>query len=210
MKRIIVLMSLVLGVATGFWYYEQVTEYGYYPTPNDFVQTLLSVFRRQYVVLSNTVSWLINMAQGKQEDYASIAATTIAKFEGFSAHAYPDADGFSIGYGHFITEDDPYDASSVIDEATGYQLLLSDLGDRIACVNGAVKVDLTPNQRAALISLTYNIGCGAFQSSTLLKLLNAGDYDGAAAQFSVWRKSQGTILDALVSRRAQETELFNS
>lgn len=75
-------------------------------------------------------------------------------------------------------------------------------------VNDLVKVPLTQNQFDALVSLTYNIGTGAFEKSTLLKKLNVSDYQGAADQFTVWNKGGGKVLQGLVSRRAKERELF--
>ncbi|TCB80102.1 hypothetical protein E0H89_00230 [Acinetobacter sp. ANC 3781] len=61
-------------------------------------------------------------------------------------------------------------------------------------VNDLVKVPLTQNQFDSLVSLTYNIGTATFEKSTLLKKLNAGDYQGAAEQFTVWNKGGGKIL----------------
>ena len=75
-------------------------------------------------------------------------------------------------------------------------------------VSDLVKIPLTQNQFDALVSLTYNIGTGAFEKSTLLKKLNAGDYQGAADQFTVWNKGGGKVLQGLVNRRAKEKEVF--
>ena len=75
-------------------------------------------------------------------------------------------------------------------------------------VNDLVKVSLTQNQFDALVSLTYNIGTGAFEKCTLLKKLNVSDYQGAADQFTVWNKGGGKVLQGLVNRRAKERELF--
>jgi hypothetical protein len=47
-----------------------------------------------------------------------------------------------------------------------------------------VKVALTQGQYHALVSFTYNEGAGRLQSSTLLKILNAGNAAGAAAQLA--------------------------
>ena len=77
-------------------------------------------------------------------------------------------------------------------------------------VNDAITGVLTQNQFDALVSLTYNIGSGAFKNSTLLKKLNAGDYKGAANQFDVWVNAGGKRLQGLVNRRAKEKELFLS
>lgn len=76
-------------------------------------------------------------------------------------------------------------------------------------VANAVAVPLNQNQYDALVSLTYNIGNGAFQRSTLLRRLNAGDYAGAAEQFGVWARSGGADLPGLVARRAAERRLFD-
>lgn len=75
-------------------------------------------------------------------------------------------------------------------------------------VTAAVRVRLTPRMRAALNSLAYNIGASAFARSTLVRLLNAGDYAGAADQFGVWKRAGGKVMPGLVTRRARERELF--
>ena len=138
------------------------------------------------------------------------ATALIAGFEGFSAKAYQDADGWSIGYGHFITEDDPYDSNSHITAEEASKLLQQDLERYVSCVDSSVTVDLTDNQRAALYSLCYNIGCAGFQESSLLNLLNNGDLDGAANAFGLYVKSQGNTLSALVNRREAEKAVFLS
>jgi lysozyme len=63
-------------------------------------------------------------------------------------------------------------------------------------------------QYDALVSFTYNEGAGRLQSSTLLKVLNAGDYAGAAGQFGVWVCGGGVKLPGLVARREAEAALF--
>ncbi|RPI74763.1 MAG: lysozyme, partial [Desulfobacteraceae bacterium] len=67
---------------------------------------------------------------------------------------------------------------------------------------------LSQNQFDSLVSLVYNIGAGAFERSTLLRLLNQGDYTGAANQFCLWNKAGGKILPGLIKRRCEETLLF--
>ena len=75
-------------------------------------------------------------------------------------------------------------------------------------VNSAVTVPINQNQFDALVSLAYNIGTGAFKESTLLKKLNLGDYKAAAAQFAVWNRGGGKVMQGLVNRRAVERKLF--
>jgi len=76
------------------------------------------------------------------------------------------------------------------------------------CVGKFVRVPLTQNEFDALVSLTYNIGCSAFAGSTLLKLLNSSDYDGAAVQILRWDKQAGKPLAGLTRRRRAEKEMF--
>lgn len=71
-----------------------------------------------------------------------------------------------------------------------------------------VTVDLNQNEFDALVSLTYNIGLGAFQRSSVLRKLNAGDREGAAKAFHLWNKGGGRVLKGLVSRRQREAALF--
>lgn len=79
-----------------------------------------------------------------------------------------------------------------------------------SAVLSAVNVPLNQNQFDALVSFTENEGAAAFDRSTLLRLLNEGDYIGAASQFSSWVYQAGQILPGLVSRRKQEAALFNT
>lgn len=75
----------------------------------------------------------------------------------------------------------------------------------------AIKVDLTQNEFDALVSLCYNIGAGNFASSTLVKMLKAGNAKSEIAkQFLRWNKAAGKELDGLTRRRNAEAELFLS
>ena len=75
-------------------------------------------------------------------------------------------------------------------------------------MNKAVTAQLTQNEYDALCSLCFNIGCTAFGKSTLVRLLNQGDYDAASLQFRRWDKQQGTVLAGLTKRRFAEERLF--
>ena len=75
-----------------------------------------------------------------------------------------------------------------------------------------VTANLTPNQRAALTSLVFNVGRGSFKGSKALAALNAGDMDEFRKQaFSKekgWVKSGGKRMAGLVNRRKKEEDLF--
>lgn len=149
-----------------------------------------------------------------QTDPAAIAAQIIAQFEGFSAEAYADPPGqsvtYSIGYGHQIIAGDGFSTASTISKDDALALLQKDLAKYAACVKRAVTVPLAPQQLAALYSFCYNIGCGAFQKSTVVREINAGNFGNVATALALWNKSEGKINQALVRRRSDEAQLFNS
>jgi len=130
----------------------------------------------------------------------------IKSFEGLRLEAYmptPD-DVPTIGHGHTK-------GVTMGMTCTGLQAdqwLREDCAEAEECVNKFVRVPLAQNEFDALVSLTFNIGCGAFKGSTLLKLLNNADFDGASLQFLRWNKQAGKELAGLTRRRLAEKELF--
>lgn len=87
-------------------------------------------------------------------------------------------------------------------------LLIADLVPVIVAVGKLVKVPMSDEQTVATVSFVFNVGVGAFSRSTLLRKLNAGDYEGAAAEFERWVNAGGQRLPGLVVRRARESRLF--
>lgn len=131
----------------------------------------------------------------------------IQDFEGFSPDRYADSAGLpTIGYGHLIRPHEQIPERISQAYATG--LLRQDLNVAEACVNRLVQVDLTQAQYDALVSFTFNLGCGALSKSTLLKRLNAGDYHGAAREFLKWVYAGGRKIEGLVNRRVAERAMF--
>lgn len=134
--------------------------------------------------------------------------------EGFASHAYADGKSalgtqlYSIGYGHQIVSGDGLTPQSILTPEQAEFLLQQDIVARERAIMKSVRVPLKQNQFDALASLAFNIGIAAFQSSTLVKKLNAGDYKGALAEFVVWNKSGGKVNSALVARRKREADLF--
>ncbi|ARS54313.1 lysozyme [Kushneria konosiri] len=125
--------------------------------------------------------------------------------EGLELTAYRDSVGVpTIGYGHTLN----VKMGDVITASRAESLLQSDLRRFEAAVNRMVVVEINQNQFDALVSLCFNVGNAAIKSSTLLRLLNAGDYLGAADQFPRWVYAGGVKLNGLVKRRAAERDLF--
>lgn len=134
----------------------------------------------------------------------SIATIVVSTHEGIETKAYLDPVGIpTICYGHTATAKLGQSKTSEQCEALLQKDLLVAIGD----VESRVKVDLTIERRAALVSFVYNVGGTKFGSSTLLKKLNAGDPAGACAELSKWVYAGGVKLKGLVSRRAEERAL---
>lgn len=138
-------------------------------------------------------------------DHEGIAAGIIAEFEGCALKAYLCPAGVpTIGYGH--THGVRLEMETTPEEARA--MLLADLHEFAVEIAKIVTVILSPNQMAALISLTFNIGLAAFGASTLLKRVNVGDHIGAREQFGRWIYAGGRVLPGLVRRRKTEAELY--
>jgi GH24 family phage-related lysozyme (muramidase) len=129
----------------------------------------------------------------------------IKSFEGMELEAYLDAVGvWTIGYGH---TQGVYEGMTIT-EAQAEELLRKDLAEFESAVSEAVQVSINDNQFSALVSFTFNLGAGSLFESTLLKLLNQGDFQGAADQFPRWNKAGGQELPGLTRRRKAERALF--
>ncbi|SCC65730.1 lysozyme [Kosakonia oryziphila] len=136
----------------------------------------------------------------------------IKQFEGCRLTAYQDSVGvWTLGYGWTHPVDGkPVKRGMTIDQVTADRLLKTGLVGYENDVLKVVRVKLTQGQFDALVSFAYNVGSRALSTSTLLKKLNAGDYDGAANEFLRWNKADGQVLAGLSRRREAELALFLS
>jgi len=132
----------------------------------------------------------------------------IKSFETLKLSAYMPTqnDVPTIGWGH--TSGVKMGDTCTEDKAEAF--LRADLAWAEAAVEDNVTVPLTDDEFAGLVSLCFNIGAANFDHSTLLRDLDSGDYDAAAAQFAVWNKQHGITLGGLVRRRAAEEALFET
>lgn len=131
----------------------------------------------------------------------------IERFEGLKLTAYQCPAGiWTIGYGHT----GGVQPNTTITAATAAQYLAEDVTGAELAVERFVlpHIHLAQGQFDALVSLVYNIGAGAFHSSTLLLLLNQGRYDEAANQFLVWDHVGGVVSPGLLRRRMAEHAMF--
>ena len=115
---------------------------------------------------------------------------------------------YSIGLGHQIQPSESYLMTALLNDEQVLEIFKKDIEGIRSSMNRAIKVPLNKNQQLALLSLRYNIGGPAFDKSTLLRLLNSGDYNAASMRFAEWRLSEGKINQGLVNRRERERQLF--
>ena len=136
----------------------------------------------------------------------------LKEWEGCILHIYKDAGGLpTIGIGHLLTPQERVGNKYVdgITEVEALQILAADVTPAESMVTELVKVNLSQNQFDALTSFTFNCGTGAFSSSTLLKVLNNGQYDQVPAELMKWTKAAGKQCEGLVERRTNECKLWN-
>ena len=120
--------------------------------------------------------------------------------EGLRLKAYKDVKGiWTIGVGHTGPE---VVEGLVWTNEKAHDTFKEDVTWAEDAVN-LVKVPLTQNQFDALVSFVFNIGAGAWKRSTMLKMLNVGNYVGAAKQFDRW-----VIPIQITSRRMSEKKQF--
>lgn len=140
-------------------------------------------------------------------EYSPDGLQLTKSFEGCRLQAYLDSVGVpTIGYGH--THGVTMGMSCTQEQADAW--LQEDVQWAVQAVNNLVTVPLTQQQFDALVDFTFNLGTGALQRSTLLRLLNSGNYQGAAGEFEKWDKAGGKVLPGLLRRRQAERNMFNT
>ena len=137
-----------------------------------------------------------------------VGRALIEHFEGLRLKAYKCPAGvWTIGYGH--TKDVKRGDTVTAQEAD--VLLMADLYETEEGVQKAVGLaHTTENQFAAFVSLAFNIGVGAFKTTSVLRLHKDSRYEEAALAFKRWNKGGGKVLAGLTDRRKAEADLYRS
>lgn len=135
-----------------------------------------------------------------------LAAPLVKEFEGLELKAYICPAGvWTIGYGHTRG----VKPGQTITEEQAETLLRKDLERYQIELSNLVHVPVSEGQFIGLLSWFYNLGnTQEVRGSKLLRLLNAGDFAGAANEFPRWRKSGNEVIPGLVRRRAAEQKVF--
>lgn len=151
---------------------------------------------------------------------SSIGVDLIKRFESCKLVAYPDPKTggapWTVGWG--ATGPD-IKQGTVWSREQADDRLMQDIAEREGLVNGAVKVPMTQGQFDAMVSIVFNVGAGSKtkdgiirlkdgRPSTLLRKLNAADYDGCADEFLRWVSPGSSVENGLRRRRICERTLF--
>ena len=142
----------------------------------------------------------------------------IASFEGCSLKAYKDVAGVTtIGYGTIMYRDGKrVQMGETITQEQANDLLHWQIYlKEVAVARLTRNVQLSQNRFDALVSFAYNLGIGALETSSLLKMIkvNQHNYD-IRDEFLKWCKAkvvgQGTrvTVPGLLKRRQKEAELW--
>ena len=155
--------------------------------------------------LSSIIEKLLQQKRNSTMNISQEGLSLIKKFEGCELEAYKCAAGvLTIGYGSTkgVKEGD------TITQEEADKLLLHEMEEYEGYINDAVTVDLKQNQFDALVSWVFNLGPANLKASTMLKVLNAKEYDDVPAQIKRWNKAGGKVLQGLIRRREAEALLF--
>jgi lysozyme len=137
---------------------------------------------------------------------AALAVSLVGGWEGLRLTAYSDVVGVpTICYGetHGV---------KLGDKATKAECdaqLIASLRKHEAGMRNCLKdPDAIPARSyVSFVSLTYNVGVGAFCRSTAAKRLNAGDVRGACDAATWFNRAGGKVWPGLVNRRTAEHDL---
>lgn len=130
----------------------------------------------------------------------------IKDIEKLSLKVYPDAEGYSVGYGHYLGKEKPPFTTITKDNADTF--FFADITNINTAINKKLtNRNLPQNVIDATASFAYNLGTGVYLT-TLAEYLNKGDIKGAAAYMQRIVYSAGKKNDGLIKRRKKETELI--
>ncbi len=155
--------------------------------------------------LLSIIGQLLQIQRTKNMNISQEGLGLIKKFEGCELEAYVCAAGvWTIGYGSTkgVKEGDK------ISQEEADKLLLHEMDEYEGYITDNVTVDLKQNQFDSLVSWVFNLGPTNLKASTMLKVLNLGNFEGVPEQMKRWNKANGKTLDGLIRRREAEALLF--
>lgn len=155
------------------------------------------------------------------QDVLAIAEPLVMHFEQCRLKEYLDSRGLpTIGWGIRIRHGQyPNGITQAQADAIFKNFIAGTASRVLSLINPRLNLDLASNlkgQAAAFTSFAYNVGFGSFhpyqdgfETSTLLRLYNAGDFDDAALQFPRWDHAGSEELEGLLERRICEQAIYS-
>ncbi len=138
--------------------------------------------------------------------YSDTGLALTRRWEGLVLTAYQDQVGvWTVGYGHTGRGVTP---GLTITQADAEGFLVDDIARAASAVNRLVTAAISQNQFDAMVDFSFNLGVAAFSGSTLLRMVNSGNLEGAVTQFPLWSHAGGVVNKGLAARRADEAALF--
>ena len=144
----------------------------------------------------------MNRVQTSSLVLSAAALVGLALSEGYTDRAVQPLPGDKWTYGFGTTEG--VKAGDTIAPPKALERKLRDVQKFEGAIKQCVTAPLTQNEYDAYTQLTYNIGSGAFCSSTLVRKLNSFDYAGACQEILRWDRFNGQPKKGLADRRHRE------
>jgi len=135
----------------------------------------------------------------------------LVEFEGLKLDAYLCPAGvWTIGIGSTkYANGQPVKKGDKLTKEEAYKLFLDTSAQYTNCIKKYVIRPLKQNEFDALFCLCYNIGCGAFAKSSLVKFINGGQtIEKIRIGFLMWIKVSGVVSKGLMRRRLKEFNLY--
>lgn len=135
----------------------------------------------------------------------------LVEFEGLKLDAYLcPAKIWTVGIGSTkYANGQPIKKGDKLTKEEAYKLFLDTSGSYTQCIKKYVIRPLKQNEFDALFCLCYNIGCGSFSKSSLVKFINGGQtIEKIRIGFLMWIKVSGVVSKGLMRRRLKEFNLY--
>lgn len=149
------------------------------------------------------------VAGGAGAGVLALAVAFIMPWEGLENKAYLDRIAspavWTVCYGH--TGKYAYEGAEYTD-AQCRAILNEDVGAHYDRLSACIDTFTVPvSVQASFLELGFNVGTGAACSSTMARLINAGQYEAACEQLGRWVNAGGREVRGLVNRRNASEEM---
>jgi GH24 family phage-related lysozyme (muramidase) len=172
---------------------------------------------KKLIILLIVLSVVLFLFKNRIMELYSLVSNLLAKFEGFSSKPYWDVRQYTWGYGtkvpaKFMGADGKPKPGITINKLDAMADAWQHIQDDKQYLSKLVKVSLTTDQWAALLSFAYNEGSG--NADNLVPNINAKKWLALETQWKLYNKvlknGSYVVSQDLVKRRASEWELFSS